>query len=195
MCRVLLLLIFLPFGTGIGQNLQSAPVSLEAAQGHLSGRVADPTDAVIPGATVTIHAVKDNTEQTTKSDAVGRFQFHDLALGPYTVSITRDGFADFHGKFTLTSSKDSATLDARLKIATDEQQVDVDTKSDTLDPNNNPDGITLKGKEIDQLPDDPTILAQELNGLAGGTGANIYPGSPTRHPLLPQLPETVGQAI
>ncbi|HET6215805.1 MAG TPA: TonB-dependent receptor [Acidobacteriaceae bacterium] len=174
MRRAVLLLIFLPFRGAIGQDLRPAPVPLDAKQGHLAGRVADPSDALIPGASVTIHLLKSGVERTTATDKVGRFQFENLPFGQYTINIRRDGFAEFRGKFTLTAEKVSANLDARLKIATDEEQVDVDTRTDTLDPNNNPDGITLKGKEIDQLPDDPNVLSQELNGLSGSAQSTIY---------------------
>ncbi|HEY5381436.1 MAG TPA: carboxypeptidase regulatory-like domain-containing protein [Acidobacteriaceae bacterium] len=174
MRTALLLLAFLAFRPAMGQDLQPAPTSLDAAQGHLSGNVTDPSNAVIPGAVITVHSVKNGSERTATTDRIGRFQFQDLAFGQYTLTITRDGFAEFHGKFTLTPAKASATLDARLKIATDEQQVDVDTSADTLDPNNNPDGITLNQKEVDALPDDPTMLSQELQGLSGSTQAQIY---------------------
>lgn len=170
----LLLVIFLPLRAAMGQDSQAAPTSLDAREGHLSGVVADPSDAVIPGATVTIHSVKGGVRKTTTTDKVGRFQFQDLAFGQYTISITRDGFAEFHGRFAVTAAKVSANLDARLKIATAEEQVDVDTRADTLDPNNNPDGVTLKQQQIDTLPDDPTLLSQELQGLAGSTQAQIF---------------------
>jgi|HubBroStandDraft_5_1064220.scaffolds.fasta_scaffold03469_4 Carboxypeptidase regulatory-like domain len=173
MRRALLLLIFLPFLAAVGQDSQPAPTSLDA-RGHLSGSVTDPTDAVIPGATVAVHSLKGGSDKTTTTDNIGRFQFQGLALGQYTVIITRDGFADFHGKFTLTPAKASANLDARLKIATAEEHVDVDTRSNTLDPNNNPDGVTLNQQQVDTLPDDPGLLSQELQGLAGSTQAQIY---------------------
>ena len=174
MCRALLLLMFLRLGVVFGQSPQSASASLEARQGHLSGRVVDPTDAVIPAATVTIHSIKGKIEKTVQTDRIGRFQFEDLALGQYTITVTHDGFAEYHGKFTLTPSKDAANVDARLKIATDQEQVDVDTKSDALDPNNNPDGLTLNENQIQTLSDDPGLLSQELQGLAGSAQSNIY---------------------
>jgi hypothetical protein len=169
----LVLPIFVLSGNAVGQDLPgSSSVSVE--HGQLSGRVEDPTDAVIPGALVTIHSVKSGVERRTETDKVGKFQFQDLAVGQYTISITRDGFAEFRGKFSLTTGKLSASVDARLKIATDEQQVDVDMRGDTLDPNNNPDGITLNQQQVDTLPDDPGMLSQELEGLSGSASPQIY---------------------
>lgn len=147
---------------------------MSAEHGRLSGKVADPTDAVIPGALITIQSVKSGVERRTETDKVGKFQFQDLAVGQYTISISRDGFAEFRGKFALTSGKPSASLDARLKIATAEQQVDVDMKGDTLDPNNNPDGLTLNQQQVDTLPDDPDMLSQEIQGLSGSSQPQIY---------------------
>src|SRR5215472_1781425 len=83
----LLLAVLLPFQSAVGQDSQPVSTSFDARQGHFSGTVADPTDAVIPGATVTIHSVKGGVERTSTTDKVGRFQFEDLAFGQYTVSI------------------------------------------------------------------------------------------------------------
>ncbi len=173
----LALLMFLPFRSAVGQDRPAAPAvsaGLNAEYGHLSGKVEDPTDAVIPGAVVTIQSVKNGTERKTETDPLGRFQFQDLAVGQYTISITRDGFAEFHGKFSVTPGKLAASVDARMKIATAEQQVDVDMRGDTLDPNNNPDGLTLNQQQVDTLPDDPDMLSQEIQGLSGSASPQIF---------------------
>lgn len=169
----LLLLLLLPLQNATAYT-QTAPAPQPARQASLSGSVTDPASALIPGATVTLHSVADGKEASTTTDSVGKFQLQGLAFGQYNVTATRDGFAEYHGKVTLSPAHPFASLELRLKIATDEQQVDVDTDSDTLDPGNNPDGVTLKQQQIDSLPDDPTLLSQELQALAGGTGAQIY---------------------
>ncbi|HEY4356741.1 MAG TPA: TonB-dependent receptor [Acidobacteriaceae bacterium] len=150
-----------------------APAPQTARQTSLAGNVTDPSNALIPGVTITLHSAADEKEQTSTTDSSGRFQFQGLAFGQYNLTATREGFAEYRGKLTLSPSKPSVRFDVRLKIATDEQQVDVDSSSDTLDPNNNPDGVTLTQQQIDSLPDDPTLLSQELQGLAGGGGAEV----------------------
>src|SRR5215469_5202170 len=116
MAGAFMLLVFVPCAGAIGQDVP-AGASVSVEHGRLSGKVADPTDAVIPDALVTITSVKGGVEKRTETDKVGRFQFQDLPTGQYTISIMREGFAEFHGKVALTAGKLSVTLDARMKIA------------------------------------------------------------------------------
>src|SRR5450631_2077928 len=58
----------------------------------LSGTVLDPTQAVIPGATVVL--VNDATQatQTVLSGDAGSYQFNSLPPGSYTIKVTAKGF-------------------------------------------------------------------------------------------------------
>ncbi len=63
----------------------------EAINGTIRGRVADPTGAVIPQATVTV--VNDATAylQTVTTADDGYYVIPDLPLGTYTVTIQKAG--------------------------------------------------------------------------------------------------------
>jgi hypothetical protein len=58
----------------------------------VSGRVTDPTGAVIPGASVTARQTETNVQTTAVTDQDGRFRFPYLRIGPYEVSVRRPGF-------------------------------------------------------------------------------------------------------
>ena len=59
----------------------------------LSGRVADPTDAVVPGAQVTVRQIETNLSNTTTTDQEGRFRFPYLKSGQYEISASAPGFS------------------------------------------------------------------------------------------------------
>ena len=68
-----------------GQNLGSA--------GTVRGTVTDPSGAVIPGATATIHNPISGYERTASTDSSGGFSFTNVPFNPYHLSVTATGFA------------------------------------------------------------------------------------------------------
>lgn len=55
----------------------------------LSGKVTDPSGAVIVGASVAVTSVETGVTQTTKTDATGDWTVHFLVPGHYTSALTR----------------------------------------------------------------------------------------------------------
>ena len=76
--------VILPAVT-LGQNLGSA--------GTVKGTVTDPSGAVIPGATATIHNPITGFERTASTDSSGGFSFTNVPFNPYHLSVTATGFA------------------------------------------------------------------------------------------------------
>ena len=67
-----------------------------------SGRVADPSGAVIGGATVTARAVATGITSTAVTDGTGRFRFPYLQVGQYEMTFHESGFSDAKRSVTLT---------------------------------------------------------------------------------------------
>src|SRR5271157_6539196 len=61
----------------------------------LSGVVADPLGAVVPGATVVIHNPVSQFTRSTTTDNAGRFSFPNVPINPYHLSVTVTGFAAY----------------------------------------------------------------------------------------------------
>ena len=60
----------------------------------LTGTVADPSGAVIPGATISIVNVETGAARNTVADAQGRYTMQQLTPGTYTLTAKSSGFAD-----------------------------------------------------------------------------------------------------
>ena len=65
----------------------------QATAGAILGTVKDQTDAVVPGATVTVRHVATGTTRTVTTDAQGRYRVPGLAIGQYEASAQLSGFA------------------------------------------------------------------------------------------------------
>ena len=62
------------------------------ATGTISGVVTDSSQAVIPGATVTVTNVATGTTRNTTTNQAGEYRFDFMQAGAYTVKITKQGF-------------------------------------------------------------------------------------------------------
>ena len=67
----------------------------ESATGGIRGQVADPTGAVIPGATVVATTTSGKVAGKATSDGLGAYAIHGLAPGTYSMTATANGFAAF----------------------------------------------------------------------------------------------------
>src|ERR1700738_2753385 len=68
----------------------------------ISGRVTDPSGAVVEGAEVTARQTDTNTTSTAKTDREGRFRFPYLKVGKYEIKVHQPGFAEMTSPLTLT---------------------------------------------------------------------------------------------
>jgi Carboxypeptidase regulatory-like domain len=147
--------------------------------GVVTGLVTDPSGALIPGATVTLHlpSGSPSVDATTTTNARGGFNFANLARGNYILSVDAPGFDALKPRpVALTDANPHATLNLQLKIAVQQAQLNVsgDDPSLDTDPANNRDAVVLKGSDIDALPLDSSQMLLQLQTLAGGANADIY---------------------
>jgi hypothetical protein len=68
----------------------------------VSGRVMDPSGAVVQGAEVSVRQTETNLTSRALTDAEGRFRFAYLRLGPYEITVRQAGFGDALRSLTLT---------------------------------------------------------------------------------------------
>ncbi len=80
----------------------------QLSTGTIIGVVKDPSGAAIPDATVTATNTSTNLPRTGTTGSDGAYRFDAMQPGPYTLTVTKDGFE----KSTLTS----LTLDVAQKL-------------------------------------------------------------------------------
>src|SRR5580765_3688401 len=90
----------------------------------LSGRVTDPSGAVVTGAQVTARQTETNVIALIETDGEGRFRFPYLRVGPYAITIRKAGFADVTRRLMLTLGA-AFNLPVSLTLRTVEAAVDV----------------------------------------------------------------------
>jgi hypothetical protein len=143
------------------------------------GSVADPENAVIPGATVTF-TPSSGKALITQSQSDGTYVLRNVPAGTYAVTVTMPGFASFVKQGVRITAGQSLVLDAKMAIQEQQQEVNVTAQANqvSVDADSNASSTVIKGKDLDALSDDPDELSSELTALAGPAagpnGGQIY---------------------
>lgn len=95
----------------------TASLPAQVLSGTLTGLVVDPTDAVIPGASVTVTDLSTRREYKTVSDSAGNFTVTNLPHGVYRVVVEAPGFAKASIERVQVSLSQIAKVTARLEVA------------------------------------------------------------------------------
>jgi hypothetical protein len=136
--------------------------------GSLRGTVTDPSQAVVPNATVV--ATGNGVTRTATSDGQGRYTLPNMPPGKYDVRADASGFVTYLKNGIDVPAGQGNGLDIALQIAAETQQVSVQeqtTAALTTDSSSNVSAIVLKEEDIEALPDDPDDLQADLTALAG----------------------------
>lgn len=158
----------------IGIFLLSSSLWAQKTPGVISGTVTDPSGAVIPNATVTAIPASGKAI-SLKSSAQGTFAIRDLAPGPYTVTVSAEGFTEFRASSVQVTANHRTALNASLSLLAVQAQVDVQAQGTqvAVAPTENASSVSIAGKDLQTLADDPDTLLAQIQELAGpSTGAN-----------------------
>src|SRR3982750_1267215 len=85
------------------------------ATGEISGTVVDPSDQVLPGASVTLTDESTLDHRTLAADARGEFSFRAVGPGRYTVDVEMSGFRKYSRRNTVVEANSQITL-GRIKL-------------------------------------------------------------------------------
>jgi carboxypeptidase family protein/TonB-dependent receptor-like protein len=137
---------------------------------EIAGRAADPSGAVIPGASVVVMDSANSIAATTTTANDGQFTLQ-VAPGSYMLSISASGFDDYEQPVTVASNAPPLSITLSVAKITQEIEVQEDPDLITLDPENNQTALVLKEDDIQSLPDDEEDMIAYLTELAGPRAA------------------------
>jgi hypothetical protein len=128
------------------------PVAAQSTFGSIVGVVYDPSQQLVPGATVKLQSLEDNSIRTTTSDADGAFEFLNLKPGKYALTVQVPGFDDFSVPSTELSARQELRIDAKLAMKSQVQTVEVADTVMTINTENGVIGDAKVNSQITQLP-------------------------------------------
>jgi len=97
-------------------SLAAARLVLPVHAGSLTGRVWDPTGAVIPKAAVAVVNVESGARQSATTGAAGDFSLQGLPTGRYDVEVSAPGFQQYRRRGVLVAADGEARLAVLLRL-------------------------------------------------------------------------------
>ena len=117
----------------------------------VSGRITDPTDAVVSRAQITARETETNLTSNVTTDSEGRFRFPYLKPGPYEFTVRAAGFGDITRSVSLTLGA-AFEMTISLKVASVETDIRVSEQQEVLETGRTQIAGTIPQAEVNELP-------------------------------------------
>jgi uncharacterized surface anchored protein len=93
--------------------------------GSIVGVVHDSTQAVVPGASLKIRSLEDNSSRAATADENGSFEFVNLKPGHYAISAQAAGFSDFQVPSAELTARQTLRIDVTMGVKSQSETVEV----------------------------------------------------------------------
>lgn len=143
--------------------LSALSFPLMAQTASVTGRVTDPSSAVIPGVSVTLTNEGTGIESQTSTNEEGYFRVPSLTPGKYRVAVDRQGFKPVREAGLELIVGQVARLDYTLQVGALTESVEVSARAVLLDSETSSLGQVIGGRQVTELP----LLGRNAYSLAG----------------------------
>jgi hypothetical protein len=126
-----------------------------AQEGRISGAVADPSGATVPGAAVTITNTDNGQERSLVTDDHGHFTVPGLRPGSYSIRVQAPGFKTYSRSGITLATDQRLTLNAELALGATEETVRVEASASQVD---------IQSSTLSQVIDAQRMTEMPLNG-------------------------------
>ena len=146
----------------------AAWASAQVDTGSILGTVRGPERRVLPGATVTLTHVQTGIATRATTDSRGNYEAVGLAIGTYTVTVSRSGFRTASRGNVDVRIQDRLRIDFSLEVGGATEAVVVTTEAPILQTQEGSLGQVIETKQIQELP---------VSGRSFVTLAALAPGA------------------
>lgn len=157
-CPVMILLI----------SLASAAIAQsQASTGNIEGRVIDPKEAAVPGASIAAINQDTGLEKSATTDDLGNFRVILLPPGSYTIRVSAPGFTSTEAKDVIVTVGSKTPLDIALTVGGATATVTITEENPVVETTRTSVATTINQRSIDNLP---------INGRNFQDFATLSPG-------------------
>lgn len=132
--------------------LFTASVEAQEYRGRVQGIVTDSSEAIIPGASVTLTSEGTGVANTRETDANGRYLFDLVLPGTYTLEAELDGFSRFEQAGILVENRSDVTVNVVLNIGAVSETVTVTQAPVRVKFNDPSMDLTVDNQMVKDLP-------------------------------------------
>src|SRR5688572_10025621 len=128
--------------------LAPSTVGAQEARGTITGKVVDPTKAVVAGTTVKVTNVAMGTTLTLRTNEDGFYQAPYLIPGTYQVTAEANGFKRFVRDGLILRVNDTIQIDIDLEVGSMDQTVTVSADAPLLDTSSASMGAVVDSRRV-----------------------------------------------
>jgi Carboxypeptidase regulatory-like domain len=132
--------------------LCGSQVSAQEITGSIRGKILDASEAVVSNADVTATRPETGLARTVRSDPAGEFDFVELPIGHYRVSVEAKGFQKYVQTGIRLDVNQTAMVTMRLTVGTATQQIEVRADALLIESTITSLGKTVEEREVLNLP-------------------------------------------
>jgi outer membrane receptor protein involved in Fe transport len=130
----------------------ASPTLAQMDQASLNGTITDASRAVVPGAKIEVVSVSTGLRRQTTTTSAGTYQIPALAVGTYTVTISKEGFRSADFKNVEIAVGQPRTIDAQLTVGAVAEVVEVSAPLATLNRSSAEVGGLIEAEQIREIP-------------------------------------------
>jgi hypothetical protein len=154
-------------------------LTADAQQTGISGKVTDPSGAVIAGARVEVRQAGGATfTATTNSDGI--YIVPSLIASDYTVTVSASGFGTVQRRFTILVGQ-LGEADFRLSLASATTSIEVESSGAEVDTTSSEVSGNITPDEVQNIPVNGRSYV-ELSSLVAGIKGNAFGNAPVSGP-------------
>src|SRR4030095_12382009 len=161
-------------GTLVLLVLLALPASAQISTAQLSGKVTDTSNAVLPGATVTLTQTDTGAVRSVVSDADGSYTVSNLSPGPYRLEIALQGFRTYAQTGIVLQVAATPTINVSLSLGDLQETVTVVAEAPLVDVKSAGVREVVGSARIVELP----LQGRDVTSLLVLAGASVNTGSP-----------------
>ena len=148
----------------------------QVLNGTISGVVVDQTDAVVPGAAVTVTDLATGKETRLTTNDTGAFTVGNLSNGFYRVTVEHAGFAKSVADQVQVFVSQTTPLRIKMEVAKTGTEVVVEAQATTVQTESVELNNSVERAQIMNLPlatRDPLDLVKSLAGIVAPTSSTL----------------------
>src|SRR5215475_4254311 len=154
------------------------PVFAQTDRGTITGAIADATQAVIPGATVTATNTETTSKYETVSTETGNYTLSQLPVGSYQLAVELPGFKKYVRQGVTVVSSTTVRIDVALEVGGAADEVTVNADAPLLRTEGGDVSHTIQTEAVDGLPVLSIGAAAGSSGIRNPTAvAELLPGA------------------
>ncbi|MFN3322748.1 MAG: carboxypeptidase regulatory-like domain-containing protein [Bryobacteraceae bacterium] len=173
--------------------LLTLPLGAQIGTSTITGRVQDPTGAVIPNVTVTVVHVATNFTSVAVTNSEGLYRVPSLQPGRYRITFEAQGFMRTVREDVELRTGDTLAIDANLRVGNVAESIEITGAPPLLETETSATGTVMGGSVLYDMPLYQRYVNSTLNLVPGlTTGGYAWGGGLGNYNIAGQRASTTG---